>query len=163
MPSLSQSEARTQFAELLGDAVYQALGLKQSLGDERDALEKQDVEAIGVAVDCKLTCVNELQRLDEKRDEFCQSLGFESGPNQIKQIIEWCDEDDLIGERWNQLMVIAAESSALNMTNGAIIRVRQQHFESSLSVLRGGMPGSDTYGRDGADAGDYGRRSIAQA
>ncbi len=58
---------------------------------------------------------------------------------------------------------VAATGSALNLTNGAIIRVRQQHFESSLSVLRGVSPGSDTYGRNGEESGDFSRRSLAEA
>ncbi len=77
--------------------------------------------------------------------------------------MDWCDDADAINSRWQHLLVIAAEGSALNMTNGAIIRVRQQHFESSLSVLRGVTPGSDTYGRGGAEASDFSSRSIAEA
>ena len=60
-------------------------------------------------------------------------------------------------------MTIATESSARNMTNGAIIRIRQQQFESSLAVIRGVAPGSDTYGRHGGESGDFGRQSLAEA
>ena len=81
----------------------------------------------------------------------------------MQELIDWCDESELISHRWEQLMVIAAESSAMNMTNGAIIRVRQQQFDASLSVLRGVTPGSDTYGRNGGESGDLGRRSLAEA
>ena len=60
-------------------------------------------------------------------------------------------------------MQLAAEGNALNLTNGAIIRLRQQQFETSLSVLRGVTPGSDTYGRNGEESGDFSRRSLAEA
>ena len=159
----SRTEARNDIVEILGDTVLHALGLKESLIDERQALEKQDMEAIDAAVDCKSSCVEKLRLLDQERDRVCRSFGFASGPDQLQQLIEWCDEGELIDNRWNHLMVVAAESSAMNMTNGAIIRLRQQQFESSLSVLRGVTPGSDTYGRNGAESGDYSRRSLAQA
>ena len=81
----------------------------------------------------------------------------------MARLIDWCDDKDELRNRWDQLLVVAAESSALNMTNGAIIRVRQQHFESSLAVLRGVNPGTDTYGPHGGEAGGFGHRSLAQA
>ena len=163
MTTLSPSDARSQIVDIIDDAVHHALGLKESLEDERKALEKQDMDAIHMSVENKSACVEALRKLDQKRDELCQSLGFASGDEQMSRLVEWCDDGGVINNRWQRLMVIAAESHALNMTNGAIIRVRQQQSESSLSVLRGVTPGSDTYSRSGAEFGDYGRRSLAEA
>ncbi len=163
MTTLSPAEARAQLVDLLSDTVYQALGLKETLEDERKALESQDMDDIDAAVQNKAACVLKLQTLDTKRLQLCKSAGFADGPEQMQQLIEWCDESDLISHRWDQLTIVAAESSAMNMTNGAIIRVRQQQFESSLSVLRGVTPGSDTYGRHGGESGDFGSRPLAEA
>ncbi len=163
MPRPSPAEARTQIAEIIGDSVIHALGLKESLEDERKALETQDIDALGTVVHQKSACAEKLQILDQERGTLCQECGFSNGPDQMKQLIEWCDEDQLISDRWAELGTIVAEGSALNLTNGAIIRVRQQHFETSLSVLRGGTPGSDTYGRNGEETGDFSRRSLAEA
>ena len=163
MTSLSPNDARDKFVNLLNDTVYQALGLKETLEEERKALESQDMERIESAVENKSACVNSLQKLDRQRIDWCNSSGFAAGPDQMLDLIEWCDEGDLVKNRWDHLMVIAAESSALNMTNGAIIRVRQQQFESSLSVLRGVNPGADTYGRHGGETGGFGHRSLAEA
>jgi len=163
MPSVAPSEARTRISDLIGDSVYQALGLKEALEDERQALEAQDLDGLDAVVESKSARVDELRRLDEKRVALCEQWGFASGPHQMTAIIEWCDADQVISSRWEQLLVLAAEGSALNMTNGAIIRVRQQHFESSLSILRGGTPGPDTYGRNGDETGSFNRRSLAEA
>lgn len=163
MPSLSPSAARTQLAELLNETVFQALGLKESLEEERKGLQAQDLESIDAAVENKSTCVLKLRDLDNKRMGLCVTCGFADGPLQMQQLIDWCDDSEVIKSRWDQLLVIVAESSALNMTNGAIIRVRQQQFESSLSVLRGKTPGADTYGRYGGESGGFGHRSLAQA
>ena|GEM_PF-885110 len=163
MTTLSATDARRQFDEIIAESIVNAQGLKESLEDERQALEKQDMGAMQVAVDNKSVYVKTLQDLDLRREELCQSLGFQTGAGQMSQLIEWCDDGDLINNRWQQLMVIAADSRALNMTNGAIIRVRQQQIESSLSLIRGTAPGSDTYGHNGAEFGDYGSRSLAEA
>lgn len=163
MPEISRDTARSQIVDIIGDSVYQALGLKEALEDERRALEAQDLDALNAVVESKTRCVEQLQQLDEQRAALCEQWGFPAGPHQMTSLIEWCDEDQLISTRWEQLMVIAAEGSALNMTNGSIIRLRQQQFEASLSVLRGGTPGSDTYNRNGGDGAEYGSRSLAEA
>ncbi len=163
MPTISPDDARTQIVDLIGDSVYEALGLKEALEDERRALEAQDLDGLTAVVDSKSACVDKLRQLDEQRVALCERWGFDNGPHQMTALIEWCDKDQLVSSRWEQLMVLAAEGNALNMTNGAIIRVRQQQFESSLSVLRGGTPGTDTYGRNGGDTGDLNRRSLAEA
>ena len=161
--SLSPSDARTQFIDMLNDSVFQALGLKESLEEERKALESQDMERIEAAVTSKSSCVLKLHALDKKRVELCSFCGFSADPEQMQDLINWCDDDDLIKNRWEHLLLIAAESASLNMTNGAIIRLRQHQFESSLAVLRGVKPGADTYGRNGEESGGLGHQSLAQA
>lgn len=163
MTSLTPLEARDQIAGLLDDTVYQALGLKEILLDERSALESQDIDGIERAAQSKNACVATLQTLDQRRSSLCADCGFETGPDQMPSLIAWCDNNDAIKNRWEHLLIVAAESNALNMTNGAIIRVRHQHFESSLSVLRGVSPGMDTYGRHGGESGGFGHRSLAEA
>jgi flagellar biosynthesis/type III secretory pathway chaperone len=159
----SPAEAREQFVEIIGDSIFFALGLKESLQEERKALEAQDMDALHAAVDSKGACVENLQTLDNRRTDLCEQWGFTETSDPMQELIEWCDDDNLINNRWGDLLVIAAESSALNMTNGAIIRLRQQQFESSLSVLRGVTPGADTYGRNGSPSGQLDRSPLAQA
>lgn len=163
MNSLPPQDARTQCVQLLNDSVYQALGLKEILLEEHEALQAQDTDRLEASVANKSACVARLQQLDTQRIDLCTACGFMAGPDQMSQLIDWCDDKDELKNRWEQLLVVAAESSALNMTNGAIIRVRQQHFESSLSVLRGVNPGADTYGRHGGEKSGFGHRSLAQA
>ncbi len=163
MATLSPGDARAQIADLIGDSVYQALGLKEALEDERRALETQDLDGLEAVVASKSACTERLRTLDQQRIDLCKRLGFDTAPHQMTEVIDWCDADGIISDRWEQLLVLAAEGSALNMTNGAIIRVRQQQFESSLSILRGGTRGAGTYGQNGEDTGDFDRRSLAEA
>ncbi len=120
MPTTTPDEARARIVDVIGDSVYQALGLKEALEDERKALESQNIEALDAIVGTKSRCAE-------------------------------------------QLMVIAAEGSALNMINGAIIGLRQQQFDASIAVLRGAATESSTYDRSGADGSDHHRRSLAEA
>ncbi|MDJ0710486.1 MAG: flagellar protein FlgN [Woeseiaceae bacterium] len=157
------AEARAQAVEIIGDSIFYALGLKEALQEERKALESEDLDALHAAVDGKSACVENLSALDARRIDLCEELGYTMAADQMQKLIDYCDEDNVVSRRWEDLMVIAAESSALNMTNGAIIRLRQQQFESSLSVLRGVSPGSDTYGRNGSATGHLDRGPLVQA
>ena len=163
MPRPSTAEARSQIVDILDACLSEALALQESLEVERRALETQDTDALHAIVLSKNDHAEKLGGLDQERDMLCRQWEFASGPQQMDDLMKWCDEDGAIDNRWAELMDTATKGNALNMTNGAIIRLRQQHFETSLSVLRGVAPGSDTYGRNGEESGDFSRRSLAEA
>ncbi len=163
MPIISPDFAREEIVKLLNDMVYEALGLKEALAEERNALQDAQMQGLGDAVKLKAACVDALTKLDDRRDALCRSWDFASGSSQMQAVIEWCDDGGLVGDLWDHLMVIAAESNAMNLTNGAAIRARAQQIESSLAVLRGKEPGVGTYGRQGESTGDLGQQSLAQA
>ena len=163
MSDLEPDSFRSQVIDLLGTSVFHALGLKESLVEEKAALEIQDMDALNDAVASKSRCVTELQTLDSTRTDLCVNAGFDQGPEQMDKVMLWCDVDSLIADRWNHLMQLATECNALNMTNGAIIRARQQQIHSNLSVLRGQPPEADTHGRDAGGAAPSLRRSLAEA
>ena len=159
----SPDQARKQIVALLDDTVEQATALHRSLQQERRALEREDVAAIELALSNKSRHVEALARLDAQRGALCDALGFQAGPSQMQAVLDWCDEDDRIHERWQHLLSVAAESNTMNLTNGAIIRARQQQYDASLSLLRGRTPRLETYGQHGSGSGDFGRQTLAQA
>ena len=157
------TSARKQIVEIIGNSVYQALGLKESLQDELAALEAQDMDALRAAVDNKSRCVAALHTLEQQRKDFCVSAGFESGPEQMDQLAEWCDEDAVLANCWQHVTDIAVECNAMNLTNGAIIRTRQQQIEAGLAVIRGGTQDPAVYGRSGRGPSGPSQRSLAEA
>ncbi len=163
MSGLDRKLAREQLVEVLGDCVYHALGLKQSLQDEFRALQDQDMDGLGAAVDNKSRCTHTLESLDETRRSVCAEAGFEAGPEQMQQMIEWCDNDSAVAGCWQHLLDIATECVSLNITNGAIIRSRSEHIDTNLDVLRGGTGRRETYTPKGLVPGTAGARSLAEA
>lgn len=163
MQRLSPNDARERIVEMVGTSVYQALALKESLDDEHRALERQDMEALGIALDNKSVCVQALQTLEQERHQFCVAMGFAAGPEQMVQLTEWCDENSVLADSWQHLLDIAIECNALNFTNGAIIRARKQQIEAGLAVIRGSGPESGTYGRSGRAPSGPSQRALAEA
>lgn len=162
MSAATQAETRARIVDILGTSVLHAMGLKESLVAENTALERQDVAALDAAVASKGRCVSELQSLDAERTRLCTVAGFEAGAGQMQSLMAWCDEGSVIANAWDQLMGIAAECNALNMTNGAIIRVREQQVRSGLSLLRGQAPESDTYGHPDRAGSGFEQRTLAE-
>jgi flagellar biosynthesis/type III secretory pathway chaperone len=163
MATPDSAAARKQIVEIIGDGVLQALGLMETLQDERKALEDQDMDALKSAVDSKGKCVDALRTMEDKRRSLCIAAGFPDGPDQMVQMLEWCDEGSVIASCWQHLMDVATECNTLNMTNGAIIRGRKQQIETSISIIRGGQPEMDTYNRSGREPQGHHLRSIAEA
>jgi flagellar biosynthesis/type III secretory pathway chaperone len=163
MRSPTQSQARTRIVDLLGQSVYQALGLMESLAEENSALEAQDSDALLRSVDIKSACVSSLKDLEAERKLLCKAAGFDEGPSQMEEMTAWCDQEDVVHNAWHHLLEIAEKCNSLNLTNGAVIRARQQHFEVNLAVLRGAGQKLDTYARGGTTHREMNQRSLAEA
>jgi flagella synthesis protein FlgN len=157
------SDSRQRIVEIIGNSIYHVLGLKESLEDERKALAVRDIDALNAAIENKSRCVASLHTLEQERRRLCSLSDHGEGTDHMQQMAAWCEADSVIASSWDQLMAIVAECNTLNMTNGAIIRVRKDQIESSLSVLRGGTPGTDMYSRDGTGSGSTSQRSLAEA
>ena len=158
----SPAEARERIVAILGESVYQALGLREVLKDERSALELEDADALERAVDSKGHCIDKLQALEKHRASLCEESGFAPGPDQMLDMTAWCDENSVIADGWSHLMDVAAECNKLNLANGAAIRLRQQHTEAGLAVLRGTEQRPATYARTGSGQASRLNRSLAE-
>ncbi len=158
----SPSEACERIVAYLSDSVYHALGLKEVLRDERSALELEDTDALERAVDSKGRCIDKLQALEKDRATLCEASGFAPGPDQMQDMTAWCDKNSVVADGWSHLMDVAAECNQLNLANGAAIRLRQQHAEAGLAVLRGEEQRPATYARTGSGRASRLNRSLAE-
>lgn len=163
MPRPTPSEAREHIVSYLNESVYHALGLKEVLMDERSALELEDADALEQAVESKSRCIDKLQALEKERASLCEASGFATGPDQMQDMTAWCDQNSVVADGWSHLMDVAAECNQLNLANGAAIRLRQQHTEAGLAVLRGTEQGPPTYARTGSGQASALNRSLAEA
>lgn len=149
--------------EILDDSTQHAIGLEESLQDERHALEQQDADALQVALTTKGVCVNHLQDFEKRRTALCDASGFGAGSGQMERFLKWCDDDSAVAKRWLKLLEIAAECNVLNLTNGAIVQAHQHMIASNLAVIRGTDAVPDTYQRKGREAANADKQSLARA
>lgn len=157
------SEARRRLVEIIGNSVYHALGLADTLADEKRALEAQDMDALDLAISSKSKCVAELRSVEEQRRKLCDDCGVPAEADQMQRMIDWCDQYSIVANCWRHLLEVIAQCDFLNTTNGAIIRARKQQVDNSISMLRSGTTASTIYNRDGQKPQPHGLRSIAEA
>ena len=163
MNDMNPAECKATLEKNLAESMSEALDLKEILGEEREALERNDTMSLGDTAIRKQLCVNKIDELDTDREELSKVCGFGSTPNAVPQLAQWCDDGDSISETWTGFLDVAQACSDLNSGNGAIIRVRQSHIQGAINLLRGGTQEANTYGPTGRDSKELGTRSLAEA
>ena len=163
MNKSESSYLRRKIVKLIGDSVYHAISLKETLVEEGDALNNQDMDALNAALKHKADIIEKLRAIEEERNQLCESRGFSAGADQMKAVIERCDKESIIDCCWSHLMELATECNSLNMKNGAVIRTRTQQIGSVLAVLRGDEQAAATYSSGGNQAQVTHLRAIAKA
>jgi flagellar biosynthesis/type III secretory pathway chaperone len=161
--AITAADARGRAAVILDKAVFHARHLRECLQDEQIALAEQDLDALMNAIEEKGLCVRELQKTDTQRSALCLAAGFADCAEQMRDFTEWCDEEAVLARSWDELLTVASECNSLNLSNGAVIRIRKQHIEEGISVLRGTDPASPIYNRSGGNRDGLGNRAIAEA
>lgn len=129
-------ELRQSLQAVRVEMIAAAEQLAVALGDEREALDAGDAEALGQAGEVKMHAMQALERLEAERCHLHSAL----------------DEDPAAALRrpgWSELHDCLAACRRANETNGAIVAARLGQVRGALSVLTGAASAPATYGRGG--------------
>ncbi len=163
MSDESTHETRDRIVRILTESVDCALGLKETLVAERDALERRDTISLNTAAVSKAALIRKLAGLNESRGKISEQAGFGRGTETMEDLAAWCDEDSLVSNCWRRFREIASECDLLNKTNGAIILLRRQQILDGLSLLRGNQNSTSTYTPTGAAVNSFAGRELTEA
>ncbi len=161
-------DAYQRMLEILSNCESCANSLLETLSNEREALEAQDLQRINDIAGHKYALVERLDACEAQRMSLCLStattgLGDPAAASQMSDFLQEFDNSSrTLNQLWTAISVAIESCRTLNIANGAIIRLRQQHFESSLAILRGGDSGNGTYQRSGVSAADHASQSITE-
>ncbi|MBT8077576.1 MAG: flagellar protein FlgN [Gammaproteobacteria bacterium] len=162
----NSERVKVELELVIGECLQRALGLKDTLIEERDALKRQDSAAILDAASRKKSYIEDLERLDAERAALTEAGGFGRSPGDMQTVARKFDSaggDTALLNRWNRFMDIAQQCFDLNSANGAIIRVRKMQITNSLATIRGATSDDHTYGPAGSEPTAERARSLAQA
>lgn len=120
---------------LLADEQAALSAVLESLAAESKALVDRHAERLLAASQAKSEAIHRASILERERQLLCAANpGLTAG--RATQSVA-------------QLRRLAEECQRQNEANGLLIRGQRRRLEASLSILRGGRPAADVYGRDG--------------
>lgn len=129
-------ELRQSLNEVRADMIAAAHQLAVALGDERDALDAGDLEALASAGQAKHQAMLALEHLEGERCHMLRALGEDPAAA-------------LRASGWSELHDCLVACRRANEINGAIVNARLGQVRGALSVLTGASASPATYGRGG--------------
>jgi flagellar biosynthesis/type III secretory pathway chaperone len=153
----SLRERRASLERIVEDGIIEAGALEHALLDERRALESRDATALGQAADEKRLRVARLEALEAARKAAAKSCVADQ--EQAGPATGHDRSEAMTGGRWQNFLAIVGRCNTLNMTNGAIIRLRRQQISDALRAVSG--TAEETYGPSGAEPSSRPRRALA--
>ncbi|MDQ1302774.1 MAG: flagellar biosynthesis protein FlgN [Pseudomonadota bacterium] len=129
-----QTALIARLQEIVAEETAAMRGVLEILGRESAALLARDVGSLPGISNSKADAVARAASLGQQRQALLQRDPDQAG----------------ITAALAQLRQLAIECRQLNEANGLMIRSQRRRIEGALGILRGGQPGVNVYGRDGA-------------
>lgn len=150
----------------LADLIAQELGLLQSfaalLRQEQSLLTHGKAEPLADLAREKSDIAAKLGLLASARESDLVRRGFDAGRPGMDRWVA-LPEGASSRRRWEQLLVLAADTKALNETNGKLIAIQLQHNQQALNTLLAAADQAATYGPDGQQRPAGSGRSLGSA
>jgi flagellar biosynthesis/type III secretory pathway chaperone len=131
-----RTNLNARLQEMVAEELAAVRGVLEILVRESAALLARDVGLLPGISNSKADAVAHVAGLVEQRQGLLQAnpdLG-----------------EAEVGSALAELRALALQCREQNEANGLLIRGQRRRIESALRILQGGVPGVDTYGRNGA-------------
>jgi flagella synthesis protein FlgN len=136
--------------------------LRMCLDAERAALIKRDMPALEQTIGEKLAYTQELEKLEQQREQLVARLGFGSDAESLKRCFKSLPQADTLMRLWRQVLANIDACRNGNLTNGSILEAGRRHVEQALLILRG-QPGSPSlYSPNGDSPANLGQRELGK-
>lgn len=131
----------------------------RALADERDAIKRQDFQALSDLLSKKMELAQALTRATAAREAQMIALGLRLGEGGL---LVGGPVDASVAEAWRKVVFFAQKARDANELNGAIVNAHLEFTQEAIQVLRqGGMKPNEMYGRDGKAQAASGGVSLA--
>lgn len=157
MPPNGSGADATRLATNVASGVAATAALQGHLKAERDALERQDCDALLEAAAAKQQALDSLEAIEAERVRLLRNAGLAADEQGMQAVAIGYPE---LSDAWQRYKDLASACRDENLTNGAILRLRHQQFAGAFAVLSGSGP--PTYGPAGTSDGRS-TRALAEA
>jgi len=148
MSASLRSELGEALSAVIAEMQAAAAAFRESLADERRALDQADPAALNRAGDRKRSLLMQLERLDIERQQLLREAGT---------------TDAAYRRAWDGVLEALHDCQRTNQRNGGIIAQRLKHVRRALSVLTGKQDEAGAYGPAGQLSHGYRSLPLARA
>lgn len=139
--------------------------LERLLKEERNALEKRDLDAFRINTNKKEHCLQEVLLHEQEFENLLKQLGLNFDSKAIAALIKKYDADQR--NHFSELALkyesLLEECDKINLINGRIIQRSQINTHQLLDLIKGATRQAETYNRAGKKRSTGGQTPIARA
>ncbi|MGE0115399.1 MAG: flagellar protein FlgN [Steroidobacteraceae bacterium] len=126
---------RDHLKRLLAEEADALLSLEALLEKEHLLITSNDIEALESTGSEREDCINNLLRIDAERLSLCRNTGRSADKAGLLSLIQWCDHQGILQQRWKDNTSSIRHTRALNDRNGALVTNRLKRVEVMLDTL----------------------------
>jgi flagella synthesis protein FlgN len=131
----------------------------RALADEREAIKRQDYQALAELIGKKMELAQALTRATAAREAQMIALNLRVGPGGL---LIGSPLEPGVAEAWRKVVFFAHKARDANELNGAIVNAHLEFTQEAIQVLRqGGAAPNEMYGRNGKAHAATGSVSLA--
>lgn len=119
------------------------------LEKERLLLQGQDPGAIQSLAEKKMQLTEQLEKLEEQRQQLFQQAGIAGDPQAMQAWLKHSARNDLCNI-WNALETRLSQCAEQNLVNGMIVENGRQRVRLAMDLLHGSAPQNDLYNAKGS-------------
>lgn len=138
-----------QFSALISDLIKLTKLMSDLLSEEAKAIQNRTPDVLGRLIERKKEIAQSLNVKTHQLDHFLTLNGFQGGKEGVNIWLQSIPNSNPIHAGWATLKKLTEACAKQNETNGASVRIMQQHARRSLDILRGKHQSDTFYGADG--------------
>jgi flagellar biosynthesis/type III secretory pathway chaperone len=162
----SSNLCREALDQLLQTQLATVEEVNQYLVELKTSIARNDIGAINGTLAEHNLPINEIEKLENRRNQLLIQYGFEASNEGLTECIKWCDDNEYNLSKLYQLLtdsLIQLQQSI--QINALLVNKGQDRIKRSVSLLTGQVSNekSSTYTKNGQTHDTTNKRSISQA
>ena len=156
----------TSIKVCLEDEIGYATELLELLSAERNALSKNNGNALEAVAKQKRLLAEQLETSAERRSKHLfETTGLATADMQeyLDSSASSTDNQQPLKELWEQLVEILAQCREQNRLNGSILESSQRSIKQAIALLQGHGQSGELYGRAGKTLSNASAHSLTRA
>lgn len=124
------------------ESIIKAMGqaltrLLETMRQEAQALATPGTPNVESILQQKATLLETVSELEQSRQDFCTEAGLDPAPEQMLTQLSPAGTQTKVAQTWDQVLHLLDGCQQQNLTNGAILQLRQRFTLGALGILRG--------------------------